>query len=118
VLRLASVLWRLRRATTMETGLFDIQASHLKEFRQARQAVPASRTVIHTLNGQTDSVSHNRPPASHNITNATQAVAELNPMRPVVDPIAPSPAEATQPRLGHADRGSLVLKTRSVRYTD
>ena len=30
VLRLASLLWRLRRATTMETGLFDIQADHLK----------------------------------------------------------------------------------------
>ena len=30
VLRLASVLWRLRRATTMETGLFEIQAGHLR----------------------------------------------------------------------------------------
>jgi hypothetical protein len=29
VLRLASLLWRLRRATTMETGLFEIQAEHL-----------------------------------------------------------------------------------------
>ena len=29
VLRLASILWRLRRATTMETGLFEIQAQHL-----------------------------------------------------------------------------------------
>src|SRR5215472_10308555 len=28
VLRLASILWRLRRATTMETGLFEIQADH------------------------------------------------------------------------------------------
>src|SRR5438309_1282154 len=28
VLRLASLLWRLRRATMMETGLFDIQAEH------------------------------------------------------------------------------------------
>src|SRR6516165_8485076 len=45
VLRLASLLWRLRRATTMETGLFEIQANHLKEFSQARQALPASRTV-------------------------------------------------------------------------
>src|SRR5437764_11998333 len=27
VLRLASLLWRIRRATTMETGLFDIQAA-------------------------------------------------------------------------------------------
>ena len=31
VLRLASLLWRLRRATTMETGLFEIQADHLRE---------------------------------------------------------------------------------------
>src|SRR5271169_1500330 len=30
VLRLASLLWRLRRATTMETGLFEIQAEHLR----------------------------------------------------------------------------------------
>jgi hypothetical protein len=34
VLRLASVLWRLRRATTMETGLFEIQADQLCAFRQ------------------------------------------------------------------------------------
>ena len=32
VLRLASLLWRLRRATTMETGLFEIQADYLREF--------------------------------------------------------------------------------------
>src|SRR5438874_8971740 len=31
VLRLASLLWRLRRATTMETGLFDIQIEHERE---------------------------------------------------------------------------------------
>ena len=37
VLRLASLLWRLRRATTMETGLFEIQADYLREFRQGRQ---------------------------------------------------------------------------------
>src|SRR5438067_13296289 len=43
VLRLASLLWRLRRATTMETGLFEIQADHPREFRQARQVLPASR---------------------------------------------------------------------------
>jgi hypothetical protein len=36
VLRLASLLWRLRRATTMETGLFEIQADHLREFRRGR----------------------------------------------------------------------------------
>src|SRR5690242_17064625 len=34
VLRLASLLWRLRRAATMETGLFEIQAEHLRVYRQ------------------------------------------------------------------------------------
>src|SRR3954462_3107852 len=38
VLRLASLLWRIRRATTMETGLFEIQARHLLEFRIKRNA--------------------------------------------------------------------------------
>src|SRR5579862_8789416 len=33
VLRLASLLWRLRRATTIETGLFEIEAEHLSEPR-------------------------------------------------------------------------------------
>ena len=39
VLRLASLLWRLRRATTIETGLFEIEAEHLSEFKQAHQPV-------------------------------------------------------------------------------
>ena len=46
VLRLASLLWRLRRATTMETGLFKIQAGHLNGFRKARQSQPASREAL------------------------------------------------------------------------
>jgi hypothetical protein len=66
VLRLASLLWRLRRATTMETGLFEIQANHFKEFRQARQALPVSRTLIHSLVGP----------------GATLAVPERNPIGP------------------------------------
>jgi hypothetical protein len=71
VLRLASLLWRLRRATTMETGLFEIQANHLKEFRQARQALPASRDVIYRLFGRVDSASHNRNPAPRDSANTT-----------------------------------------------
>src|SRR5215210_9346441 len=51
VLRLASLLWRIRRATTMETGLFDIQAKHLLEFRRRRDAQQSS---IHRLFGRTD----------------------------------------------------------------
>src|SRR6202453_1807152 len=38
VLRLASLLWRLRRATTMETGLFEIQADHLHDLKRQRQS--------------------------------------------------------------------------------
>ena len=37
VLRLASVLWRLRRATAIESGLFRIQAQHLLQFRRSRK---------------------------------------------------------------------------------
>src|SRR3954469_5075227 len=36
VLRLASLLWRIRRATTMETGLFEVQAKHVLEDRNTR----------------------------------------------------------------------------------
>jgi hypothetical protein len=49
VLRLASVLWRLRRATTIETGLFEIQAKHLHEYRQSHQLISDSRDVIHAV---------------------------------------------------------------------
>src|SRR3954454_4650783 len=38
VFRLASLLWRIRRATSMETGLFEIQARHLLDFRRKRDA--------------------------------------------------------------------------------
>jgi hypothetical protein len=49
VLRLASVLWRLRRATTLETGLFEIQAEHLREYRQNRHLLSVSRDAIDDL---------------------------------------------------------------------
>jgi hypothetical protein len=38
VLRLASLLWRLRRATSIETGLFEAQARHSLRFRKRRPA--------------------------------------------------------------------------------
>lgn len=54
VLRLASLLWRLRRATTTETGLFEIQAKHLNEFRYARQVHPESGKIVYALFAHTD----------------------------------------------------------------
>jgi hypothetical protein len=49
VLRLASLLWRLRRATTIETGLFEIQADHLSNFRKTHQISLASREIVCAL---------------------------------------------------------------------
>jgi hypothetical protein len=51
VLRLASLLWRLRRTTTIETGLFKIQAGHLTEQAQTRRVSPVSRQVVRALFG-------------------------------------------------------------------
>jgi hypothetical protein len=56
VLRLASLLWRLRRSTIMETGLFEIQADHLRAFRQARQVHPDPRNIVHAMFGPTDPI--------------------------------------------------------------
>src|SRR5580698_6364756 len=56
VLRLASLLWRLRRATTMETGLFEIQADRLGEFTQARQTSSASQEIVSALLGQAERI--------------------------------------------------------------
>src|SRR6266850_3425636 len=67
VLRLASLLWRLRRATTMETGLFEIQAGHLREFREASQARPESREIIYAMFGRADSAGFDRDRASYPI---------------------------------------------------
>src|SRR5262249_40492042 len=46
VLRLASLLWRLRRDTAMETGLFEIQVEHLRYYRQNRQLLPQSHDMF------------------------------------------------------------------------
>jgi hypothetical protein len=42
VLRLASVLWRLRRATAIETGLFNEQVDQLQQHRSGSQLVGIS----------------------------------------------------------------------------
>jgi hypothetical protein len=74
VLRLASLLWRLRRATTMETGLFEIQADHLREYRQSRQLLPSSRDAIQAVLGPTGSSNFN-PRASQSRQHEIEALA-------------------------------------------
>jgi hypothetical protein len=49
VLRLASLLWRLRRATTIETGLFKLQARHLLKFRQRRHVHGERQKIIDSM---------------------------------------------------------------------
>ena len=64
VLRLASLLWRLRRATTIETSLFEIQADHLSNFRKTHQISPASRDIV--------CAPFNTKAAWHGVANATE----------------------------------------------
>jgi hypothetical protein len=75
VLRLASVLWRLRRATTMETGLFEIQARHPRDFRQNRALLPGSRHVIHGAFRRPDSVNPDAPSA-HDTLSIMEAIPD------------------------------------------
>jgi hypothetical protein len=88
VLRLASLLWRLRRATIMETGLFEIQADHLNEFRQARQVSPAFREVAYASFGRAEPVSFEWDPVSHGMTNGTEPSSGPKSVEPAVDSIA------------------------------
>jgi hypothetical protein len=88
VLRLASALWRLRRATALETGLFEIQAEHLSGFRESRQLPPASRDVVYALFRPTDPGSPGGDTPSRPLSNATEAVPWFDPeaAQPAADP--------------------------------
>jgi hypothetical protein len=79
VLRLASLLWRLRRATTIETGLFQIEAEHPSEAGQSHQVSPSSREVVRALFGpQTSISSHDSLPAyGVKVEPAVDPAAEL-----------------------------------------
>jgi len=89
VLRLASLLWRLRRATTMETGLFELQANQLGEFRRSQQLYPASREVIHAMFGEAHGV-RDQKPAACGTTNTTELATGSTPqcVAPDIDPAA------------------------------
>jgi hypothetical protein len=77
VLRLASLLWRLRRTTQIETGLFELEAGHLREEARSRQVSPGSREVVRALLGPSAS-SHGCPPArSANAGSSVDPSAEL-----------------------------------------
>jgi hypothetical protein len=76
VLRLASLLWRLRRATTIETGLFEIQADHLSDFRKTRLVSPASREIVYALFNANSDRRQAAPPGLANVTETCPASAQ------------------------------------------
>ena len=77
VLRLASLLWRLRRATTMETGLFEIQADHLTDSgRPAKFTRPLEKLSMRCSGGLTRSGS-----IRHRSTSRTQQKPRPTPGR-------------------------------------
>jgi len=77
VLRLASLLWRLRRATTIETGLFEIEAEPLNEATRSHQVSPDSREVVRALFGPGGSVNSSGDLQAYDIR-----------AKPLVDPAA------------------------------
>jgi hypothetical protein len=81
VLRLASLLWRLRRATTIETGLFESQAGQPGGLNQPRQVPPSSREVVCALFGRADSGSFDADPASHGSTYGVKSHPNPTPFR-------------------------------------
>ena len=86
VLRLASLLWRLRRATAIESGLFKIQAKHLLQFRQRRQVHQKCQGII-------DRVYHNALATEEDIHQDDDETrrSTLDPgLRSTVEPADPS----------------------------
>jgi hypothetical protein len=77
VLRLASLLWRLRRATAIESGLFKIQAKHLLCFRQRRRAHRDRQTIIDAMYRNAvvieDSVQENQDELTCGTTGSTSS---------------------------------------------
>jgi hypothetical protein len=85
VLRLASLLWRLRRSTAIETGLFEIQADHLSAFRQARQVSPAFRALVYAACGRAPAVNFEGEPTVAIIPNASEPAPSAE--RKSIEPI-------------------------------
>jgi hypothetical protein len=51
VLRLAGLLWRLRRATTIEAGLFEIHVVHSSDLTKLCPIAPVPRQIAHAVFG-------------------------------------------------------------------
>src|ERR1700752_4898257 len=90
VLRLASLLWRLRRATAIESGLFRIQAKHLLQFRRRRQAHRDHQTIIDEVYGTNDASKEDLRPDPNDRARGIDACA------PSPDVLADQTGDLTQ----------------------
>jgi hypothetical protein len=64
VLRLASLSWRLRRATAIEAGLFEIQVEHLSELIKDRSVAPVQPQILYSLLRHASIMKHHLRPLS------------------------------------------------------
>ena len=83
ILRLASLLWRLRRATSIETGLFQIGGAGGAEYNQGTGSRPPTpKAVVRILRLSTNSLSnqvecdHREPQdtPSHNLPSGSRSI--------------------------------------------
>jgi hypothetical protein len=65
VLRLASLLWRLRRATAIETGLFTIQAEHQLPAGLSNGAIRECQNQVETWPAGSEDGKHNSNDETH-----------------------------------------------------
>jgi hypothetical protein len=88
VLRLASLLWRLRRATAIETGLFEIQAENIREFRRSQRVPTQSQQLPLALFGRDECESSDDDLLSHESVNGrgTLLVSSTASPRDAVEP--------------------------------
>ena len=88
VARLASLLWRLRRATSIETGLLEVQGEIQRSRRNAAETMPSEQDVVQRLFGTEDPVKiaarntpdqgRDRPIGDGRITNFSEAHSGRN----------------------------------------
>ena len=107
VLRLASLLWRLRRASAIESGLFEIQANHLSEYRQARETHAGSRDIIPAVLSGFGAGGFSRDPALRGTVNAMEP--EYSPVPKSTDPAVDPSTELARCFLRLANLPNLVF---------
>jgi hypothetical protein len=82
VLRLASLLWRLRRALTMETGLLKIQADQMRWSVQKCRSTPSVRPHAQTIlrASPVPAMSSDSPPLGMELDPKVDIMSEQQPL--------------------------------------